>query len=70
MVLSGWASSSTLQIAMLVHCELNLLVNCRFASTPDRRLDLPFEVSPSKAWVLGGEDGLSQLGHRHPSHPP
>ena len=70
LVLSSRRSGSTLRLATLVACKLNLRVNCRFASTPDRRLDLPCEVKPSKAWGLGGEDGLPPLGCRHPCHSP
>ena len=58
MVLSGWVSRSTLLLATQFLGKLDLPFNCRFASTPDRRLDLTFEVKPSKAWILGGEDGL------------
>ena len=70
MVLLGWRSSSTLRLATLVSYKLNLLVNCRFASTSDRLLDLTLEVKTSKAWGLGGKDGLPPLGCRHPCHPP
>ena len=35
MLLLGWGSSSTLRLAMQVLGKLNLLVNCRFASTHD-----------------------------------
>ena len=69
-VLSSWRCSSTLRLATLVAYKLNLPVNFRFASTPDRRLDLLFEVKPSKAWGLGEGDGLSSLGCRRPCHPP
>ena len=69
-VLCCWVSSSTLRLATRVLGKINLPVNCRFASTPDRRLDLPCEVKPSKAWGLGGEDGLPPLGCRHPCHSP
>ena len=49
MVLSGWGSRSTLRLATQVLCKLNLTVNCHFASTFDRQLDLPLEVKPIKA---------------------
>ena len=70
LVLSSRRSGSTLRLATRVACKLNLRVNCRFTSTPNRRLDLPCEVKPSKAWGLGGEDGLPPLGCRHPCHSP
>ena len=70
LVLSSRRVGYTLQLATRVARKLNLPVNCRFASIPDRRLDLPCEVKPSKAWGLGGQDGLLQLGCRHPSHSP
>ena len=54
LVLLGWRSSSTLRFATRVLGKLDLPFNCRFTSTPDRRLDLPCEVKPSKAWGLGG----------------
>ena len=68
LVLSSRGVGSTLQLATQVARKFNLPVNCSFASTLDRRLDLPFEVKPSKAWGLGGEDGLPPLGCRHPCH--
>ena len=70
LVLSSRRSSSTLRLATRVLGKLNLPVNCRFVSTPDRRMDLPCEVKPSKAWGLGGEDGLPPLGCRQPCHSP
>ena len=69
-VLLGWGSRSTLRLATRASCKLDLLVNCCFASTPDRQLDLHLEVKTRKAWGLGGEDGLPPLGCRHPCHPP
>ena len=36
MVLSGWGSRSILLLATRVSDKLDLRVNCRFASTPDR----------------------------------
>ena len=69
-VLSSRRSGSTLRLATRVVCKLNLRVNYRFASTSDRRLDLTCEVNPSKAWGLGGGDGLLPLGFRHPCHSP
>ena len=68
LVLLGWINSSTLRLATRVLGKLNLPVNCRFTSNPYCRLDLPCEVNPSKAWGLGGEDGLPPLGCRHPCH--
>ena len=53
MVLISWGSSPTLRLATRVSGKINLPVNCRFASTPDRGLDLPFEVNPRKAWGVG-----------------
>ena len=70
LVLLVWRSSSTLRLATRVLGKLDLPFNCRFASTSNRRLHLPLEVKPSKAWGLGGEDGLTPLGRRHPCHPP
>ena len=48
-VLLGCISNSTLRLATLVACKLNLPFNCHFASTPDHRLDLPLEVNTNKS---------------------
>ena len=48
-VLSGYGSRSTPQLARRILCKLNFSVNCRFSSTPNRLLDLPLEVNPRKA---------------------
>ena len=69
-VLSSRRSGSTLRLATRVLGKLDLPFNCRFASIPDRRLDLTLEVKPIKAWGLGWEDGLPPLGYRHPCHSP
>ena len=70
MVLLFWGSVTKLRLATRGLGKINLPVNCHFASTPDCWLDLPFEVKPSKAWGLGGGDGLPSLGCRHPCHSP
>ena len=70
LVFSSWRSSFKLRLATRVLGQIDLLFNCRFASTPDHLLDLPCEVKPSMAWGLGGEDGLPPLGSRHPCHSP
>ena len=53
MALSGWGYSSTLRLATRVLDQSDLSFNCCFASTPNRKLDLPLEVKISKAWGLG-----------------
>ena len=53
-ILSCWISRTTLLLAMLVLGKINLPVNCRFASTPECRLNSPFEVKLSLDWGLGG----------------
>ena len=58
MVLLVLGYISTLLLATQVLGKLDLLINFRFASAPDRRLGLPLEVKPSEAWVLGGGGGF------------
>ena len=67
-VLIIWSSISTLRLAARVSGKKNLPVNCHFTSTLDRLLDLLLEAKNSKAWGLGGEDGLTPLGCSHPCH--